>query len=105
MAPTAICVLDRTPRTSLSEEKRAALQELAREAMVAMRESPIRTEFAPEAVEHIVSQMRAAAKDDDETLLLALDRIVQMLEQELTVPLPHDWLDEPLAPGREPRRD
>ncbi|MFV0623248.1 GAF domain-containing protein [Sphingomonas sp. ac-8] len=105
LALGAICVLDRTPRESLSDEKRAALQELAREAMVAIRASEIRTEFAPEAVEHIVSQMRDAAKRDDETLLLALDRVVQMLEQELTVPLPHDWLDEPIAPADPPRQD
>ena len=94
LALGAICVLDHQPRESLPEDKRVALEALAREAMAILHDSIERAQFAPEAVDQIVEQIRDAARSDDEPLLLALDRIVQKLETEMALPLPPDWLDE-----------
>ena len=87
----AICAIDRQPRMPLSAAERTALQALARQAMVEIERSGERRSFAPEAIEHIVDQIRDAARQDDEPLLLALDRVVQSLEREIELPMPPDW--------------
>lgn len=91
MALGALCVIDRQPRVPLSAGESVALTQLAAEAMGEVQGSEQCRRFGAQAIEHIVSQMREAARDDDETLLLSLDRIVQSLERDMELPLPPDW--------------
>jgi GAF domain-containing protein len=87
----AICAIDRQPRRPLLPAEQSALQALAAEAMTEIERSEDRRTYAPDAIEHIVDQMRDAARSDDEPLLLALDRVVQSLEREIELPMPPDW--------------
>lgn len=87
----ALCAIDHQPREPLSPQQQAALVALAAEAMAEIGRAEECRGFNAEAIEHVVAQIRAAARADDEPLLLALDRIVQSLEASNELPLPPGW--------------
>lgn len=87
----ALCAIDQRPREPLSAEQQRALADLAGEAMAEIRRAEECRVFAPEAIEYIVPQMRDAARVDDEPLLLALDRVVQLLEARQALSVSPGW--------------
>lgn len=77
----ALFLIDTTPRPPPGDAQQAALLDLAGEAVAEIERADNLRRFGAGAIEHIVGQIRDAARRDDETLLLALDRILRAVER------------------------
>jgi GAF domain-containing protein len=79
----AICAIDREARPSPSEEHEQILRGLAQEAMEEIQKIGNLRRFGADAIELILEQMRQAAQQENEPLVLELDQILQKLEERL----------------------
>lgn len=80
----AICAIDHEPRAALSSEEEATLRSLAQEAAEEIDKIENVRRYGSDASEMIVEQMRQAMRQQDEPLVLELDRVLQDLEKKLT---------------------
>lgn len=82
-APGPICAIDHQPRPALSPHEEDTLRSLAREAAEKVAKIENIQRYGPDAIEMIVEQMREAMRQQDEPLVLELDKILQDLEKKL----------------------
>lgn len=79
----ALCAIDTRPRPPLTDEQEATLKQLAERAVDEIQSVEHLRRFGADAIELILDQIREAAREGDETLLLALDKVLQSVERRL----------------------
>lgn len=79
----ALCAMDKVPRTRLTPQQQAGLQALAAEATQEIGRIDNAWRYGADGIDNILQQIRRAAQQGDETLIVALDKVLQELEARL----------------------
>lgn len=82
----ALCAIAPQPRPPLTDAQEKTLRALAREAVVEIERIENLRRFGTDAIELVLSQIRTAAREQNEQLLIALDKVLQTIEAKLAVP-------------------
>jgi GAF domain-containing protein len=79
-----ICAAGPDPKSAPTQGEEAILRSFAREVLEEIEAAGNLREFGHSAVDQIVDQIRHAAKQENEALVLTLDKVLQKLEARLS---------------------